>query len=228
MAEAARELESAGPPAPEDLPGQWAKWVSYAYLRITGSPQAEAAKMVGRKERTVRGWEADERFVWAEAEAQQRWLARWGGNMSIASRRRILTAVTEEKDTESAWRYLERTDVELAPPVQRSNQKVDMSARMLHGVVEIPAESEGLESRDAGEVIGEMGRNLEAMAAGRSLPPSAEADLEDAEEEEEEGEPVPVEEPMPKSRKARAALKRIRKRREARGIELPEETDGTE
>ena len=95
-------------------PKDWDKWVSAAYLRILGATQIEAAKGVGRSERTLQRWEED-REAWqaARREAEDRWLV----EVRDASRRSVLKAAG--RNAEMGLKILERLDPALAPPRQK-------------------------------------------------------------------------------------------------------------
>lgn len=97
-----------------ERPKYWDKWVSAAYLRIMGATQIEAAKGVGRSERTLQRWEEDEE-TWraARKEAEDRWLV----EVKDASRRSVLKAAG--RNAEMGLKILERIDPALAPPKQK-------------------------------------------------------------------------------------------------------------
>jgi hypothetical protein len=100
---------------PERRPAHWDKRVSAAYLRIMGQTQAEAARAVGRSERTIREWEADREW-WSRArdEARDRWMA----DAEDASRRAVLRGLEMGNSELGKW-MLERVDPRLAPPKQK-------------------------------------------------------------------------------------------------------------
>jgi hypothetical protein len=85
----------------------WAKVVLAAYFRSLGATQREAAKAAGCGERTVRGWEADQ-ALWSAALETAREL--WAGEVDAAARGRVLEAIRDEDDTQTARWWLERTD----------------------------------------------------------------------------------------------------------------------
>lgn len=86
-----------------------------------GATQRDAAKAVGRSERTIRGWESDERWPLAKEEAADRWL----GDLTDASRKAVLETV-RSGNAEMALTILERVDERLAP----AKQRVDLSGRV--------------------------------------------------------------------------------------------------
>lgn len=88
--------------------------MSAAYLRILGATQAEAARAVGRSERTIRLWESEPSWADARREAEERWLA----DLKDASRRAVLNAV-RAGNAQLGLALLERLDERLAPPKQR-------------------------------------------------------------------------------------------------------------
>jgi hypothetical protein len=102
-------------PAPDALPKQWEKWVLYAYLRMLGATQKDAASAVGRKKRTCQVWE-EHRALYAQArdEARQRWL----GDVVDTARATLLKSLRDGAG-ELALKVLERIDPALAPPAQR-------------------------------------------------------------------------------------------------------------
>ena len=106
--------KKAGSEAQPRRPAHWEKRVSAAYLRILGATQAEAARAVGRSERTIRLWESDPSWADARREAEERWLA----DLKDASRRAVLQAV-REGNAQIGLALLERLDERLAPPKQR-------------------------------------------------------------------------------------------------------------
>lgn len=107
--------KTAGTEAPERRPAHWDKRVSAAYLRILGATQVEAAKAVGRSERTLQAWEADEE-TWraARAEAESRWLV----DLKHASMQSVLANV-RAGNAVLGFQVLERLKAELAPPKHR-------------------------------------------------------------------------------------------------------------
>jgi hypothetical protein len=101
--------------APDPRPKQWEKWVLYAYLRMLGTTQKDAATAVGRQKRTCQEWE-EHRTLYAAAkeEAKQRWL----GDVIDTARGTLLKSL-REGNAELALKILERVDPALAPPAQR-------------------------------------------------------------------------------------------------------------
>jgi hypothetical protein len=107
---------------PSVLPGEaprrppyWERLVLYAYGRMTGSTQKDAAAAVGRKKRTAQDWEADKvLYAQAREEAKQRWL----GELADASRQALLSTIRGGHG-ELALKVLERLDSELAPAAHR-------------------------------------------------------------------------------------------------------------
>lgn len=101
-------------PAPQDQKkkphAHWDKVVLAAYLRTLGATQVEAATSVGRSERTIQLWEADEE-LWEKAreEARKRWLR----DVVDAARRSVLKAAGRNADL--GFRILERVDPEFGP-----------------------------------------------------------------------------------------------------------------
>lgn len=92
--------------------------VSCAYLRLTGSSQAEAAKAAGVDPRTLGRWESCSWWPAIQREAGERWLAG-----AAAKARRSLLAALEEPDGRLALSVLERLVPELAPARQRVELK---------------------------------------------------------------------------------------------------------
>jgi len=110
----AKRQISAPPESQKKRPAHWEKRVSAAYLRILGATQAEAARAVGRSERTIRLWESDPSWADARREAEERWLA----DLKDASRRAVLKAV-RAGNAQLGLALLERLDERFAPPKQR-------------------------------------------------------------------------------------------------------------
>lgn len=86
-----------------------------SHLRRLGATQKQAAQAVGRAERTIRDWETNAE-LWEEA--RQEALELWGVEVDDAARREILRDI-RAGGTDSAWKWLERTDPKLLPPKQR-------------------------------------------------------------------------------------------------------------
>lgn len=117
-------------PAPA-RPRQWEKWVLYAYLRMMGATQRDAASAVGRKKRTVQEWQEDTvLYALAREEARTRWLS----EATDAARKTLLTAI-KGGHAEMALRLLERVDPDLAPPTQR-HQVQHATAEGLSGLLQ--------------------------------------------------------------------------------------------
>lgn len=91
-------------------PHSWDKAVSYAYLRLIGQSQVEAAKGAGVGERTVVRWELSDWWPKALAEASDRWL----NDVEAASRVTVLAAIKSGNAT-LAWEVLQRRDPKLSP-----------------------------------------------------------------------------------------------------------------
>src|SRR5690606_16995518 len=72
---ARKPRKPAGSEAQPRRPAHWEKRVSAAYFRTLGATQAEAARAVGRSERTIRLWESEPSWADARREAEERWLA---------------------------------------------------------------------------------------------------------------------------------------------------------
>jgi hypothetical protein len=108
--------------ATEERPRYWEKRVLVAYLRMMGATQAAAGTAVGRCERTVREWEADQ-STWplAREDARQRWL----GELTDAARVALLSTLK----TGNGWlalQVLERLDRDLAPPSVKLKHDVEL------------------------------------------------------------------------------------------------------
>ena len=101
----------------DKLHRNWAKVVQAAYFRSLGATQREAAKAAGCGERTVRGWEADHE-LWSMALETAREL--WASEVDAAARGRVLQAIRNEDDTQTARWWLERTDERLAARKQEN------------------------------------------------------------------------------------------------------------
>lgn len=97
------------------LHAHWDKVVSAAYLRILGHTQKEAAEAVGRSDRTLREWEADE-HLWSAARSEAR--SRWLNDAEDAARRAVLNSLKLGNADLGKW-MLERVDTTFAPPKQR-------------------------------------------------------------------------------------------------------------
>lgn len=107
--------ESAGSMSSGEPHRYWDKMVSAAYLRMLGATQEEAAEAVGRAERTIHGWEKDERWSLAREEAKERWLS----GLADKARARALELIEETDDLGDVLKVLERLDERLLPPKQR-------------------------------------------------------------------------------------------------------------
>jgi len=99
---------------------QWDRWVSAAYIRSLGGTQTQAAKAVGRAERTIRLWEADERWPQAMEEARDRWLSGIEG----AARKTLLSCLSGGKNGDLALKVLERLEPALSP--HRKDPSLDL------------------------------------------------------------------------------------------------------
>lgn len=106
--------KSSAPAQEKKRHAHWDKVVSAAYLRMIGHTQEEAARGVGRSQRTIQLWEADTE-LWAAAREEAR--GRWLQATVDASRQSVLKAAGRNADL--AFRILERVDPELAPPKQK-------------------------------------------------------------------------------------------------------------
>lgn len=93
---------------PEQLPTNWPRWLMAAYIRSMGASQKKAATAAGVSERTVRTWENEKPELWKRAREEAREL--WASDMDGAARARVLTAVRDEDDTQTAKWWLERMD----------------------------------------------------------------------------------------------------------------------
>ena len=94
--------------SPAELPGKWPKWLMSAYIRDMGGSQKQAAVAAGVSERTVWTWENEKPDLWKRAREEAREL--WASDMDGAARARVLTAVRDEDDTQTAKWWLEKTD----------------------------------------------------------------------------------------------------------------------
>jgi DNA-binding XRE family transcriptional regulator len=121
----------------DDRPANWHKWLLAAHLRRMGATQKQAAIGAGVARRTIHNWEAQSE-MWADARRES--LEMWGREMDDAARRRILCAIRDEGDTDSAWKYLERTAPALAPPTQRMKGEVDHRVQVFQLLETLPIE----------------------------------------------------------------------------------------
>jgi len=104
-----QEVQVSSPASsPTELPGNWPKWLMAAYIRHMGGSQEQAAAAAGVCARTVRTWENEKPDLWKRAREEARQL--WASDMDGAARARVLTAVRDEDDTQTAKWWLERTD----------------------------------------------------------------------------------------------------------------------
>jgi hypothetical protein len=94
--------------------------IAYAYLRMLGATQKDAASAVGRKKRTCQEWE-EHRVLYAQAREDAR--RRWMGDVTDASRTTLLKSI-RDGNGELSLKVLERIDGDLAPATQR--HKVDV------------------------------------------------------------------------------------------------------
>jgi hypothetical protein len=114
-ASAAASTPSVLPGAAPRQPPHWEKIVLYAFLRMLGSSQKDAASAVGRKKRTVQDWQADKPlYAQAREEARPRWMQ----ELTDASRQTLLATIRAGAG-ELALKVLERVDADLAPATQR-------------------------------------------------------------------------------------------------------------
>ncbi|MFC1531618.1 hypothetical protein ACFL5T_05180 [Gemmatimonadota bacterium] len=120
-----------------DRPANWPKWLLAAHLRRMGATQKQAAVGAGVARRTIANWEAQPE-LWMEARSES--LELWGREMDDAARRRVLKAIRDEGDTDSAWKWLERTDAALAPPTQRMKGEVDHRVQVIQLLEALPIE----------------------------------------------------------------------------------------
>lgn len=98
-----------------DLPQNWDKWVSAAYLRMLDNTQEATAKGVGVSLRTIQRWESEkEDWERARREAASRWLS----DATDAARRAFLGSLKLGNADLAKW-LLERVDEALLPPKQR-------------------------------------------------------------------------------------------------------------
>jgi transcriptional regulator with XRE-family HTH domain len=120
-----RPVSKQHPPTPEEiaaladspeLPANWDKWVSAAYLRMRGLSQEKAAKDAGISERTLWDWEKRHPDQWKRAKGEAR--DRWMNSLVDASRAAVLASV-EGGNAELGMRILERVDPELQAPETR-------------------------------------------------------------------------------------------------------------
>ena len=136
-------------------PRNWDRRVSAAYLRMSGLGQAAAAKAIGINARTLRGWES-ETDLWSAARNEAR--DRWFNDAEDAARQAVLKSM-RRGNADLGLKVLERIDRRLAPPVQRVDGKVE--GEMTHRyVIELPLETEGLDSLPPAQVLG---RDLGAL-----------------------------------------------------------------
>lgn len=206
-------------PQPQlELPKNWDKWVSAAYLREVGGKDGtweNVAAAVGVTARTLTNWRADTK-LWrlAQLEARERFLAGWASEADYAARRTVLRAI-RKGDIDSAWKLLERRDITLAPPIQRVKGELDanVSGAFMHGVVELPAESVGLESEDPAVVLERMGRQVAQVMPPQLQPPAA---------------PAPAPKTEPKGRAMELLERALERRKRPATVQLPEEEDGAE
>lgn len=92
----------------ERKPKHWEKRISAAYLRMLGMTQKDAAKAVGRSERTIRLWEEHGSWKAARDEAADRWLL----DITDASRRAVLQQL-HASDGNMGLAILQRLDTRL-------------------------------------------------------------------------------------------------------------------
>ena len=85
-------MTAASSASPDARPPSWEKWVLYAYLRMLGSTQQDAANAVGRKKRTVQEWQENKAlFAQAKEEARQRWFS----DVTDAARTTLLASIRD-------------------------------------------------------------------------------------------------------------------------------------
>ena len=126
----------------------WDRWLSAAYLRMTGASQRPAAKAVGVSERTLRRWEADKRWPTACAEARGRWLH----GVEIEARAGLARGLQNDQDGHLSFKVLQRLDPDFAPPRERA--QMDWRFEFLERVSAMPtSEIERLEKADDAEIV---------------------------------------------------------------------------
>jgi hypothetical protein len=116
-------------------PPYWDKMVSYAYLRIEGKTQEQAAVAVGRSERTGWSWENDNPDLWRQAKEEAR--GRWLESAGDAARRAVMRSIAAGNAT-LGMQLLERIDERLAPAKVRA-ELTGRDGKDLGGVVILPA-----------------------------------------------------------------------------------------
>lgn len=143
---------------PREYTPHWDKRVSAAYLRITGATQEECGVCVGRTRDTIRAWENDDRWPYAVAEAEERWLS----GLKAACRNTVLESVktTEKKpgNSDLAFKILERTVEQLQPPKQRVDSTVDFQSGVMVVPTSVSAEEWSRVARKQQEELGAPNR----------------------------------------------------------------------
>ena len=119
---------------PPPRPRHWEKRVLAAYLRMMGATQIDAGSAVGRSERTMQDWEAQQdTWTMAREEARQRWL----GELTDAARVALLSTLKQGNGW-LALQVLERLDHDLTPPSVKLKHDVEVGeglASLLHEAV---------------------------------------------------------------------------------------------
>jgi hypothetical protein len=146
----------------EDRPRWFAKALLAAHLIVNCKMlQKDAAKAVGRTDRSLREWMATPWWQYAIEAARELWY----DDVQLDARFAVQSSV-RAGNAEMGLKLLERLDPRMRPPVQRVQAKTEaeIAGAMMHGVVELPAESVGLESEEPEAFLEKLGRNLAAEA----------------------------------------------------------------
>jgi hypothetical protein len=163
----AAEAAGRAPRAGElERPKNWHKWVKAAYFRTITDTQKEAAEAAGISVRSLRDYE-NHPDLGALARQEARLL--FHSDLLDQAMKAVLLS-TKRGNADLGFRVLERLDPAFAPPVQRIAARTQNEHAIAAAVIELPAESEGLESEEPEDVLERLGRDLAAAAQQAALP----------------------------------------------------------